>query len=112
MKMIVAIIRPDKLQRTKQALVDSGITGITVSDARGHGRQKGHTEFYRGSEHQTDLLPKARLEIVVADNLVEKVIDTIVGSAKTGQIGDGKIFISPVEDARRVRTGERGEDAV
>jgi len=112
MKMIVAIIRPDKLQQTKQALARVGITGMTVSDVRGHGRQKGHTEFYRGSKHQVDLLPKARLEVVAAGEQVEKIVEAIVANAKTGQMGDGKIFVLPVEDSIRVRTGERGGEAV
>ena len=112
MKLIVAIIRPEKLQQTKQALAEAGVTGITVSDVRGHGRQKGHTEFYRGSEHQVDLLPKARLDIVAADAAVSGIVQTIVSSAQTGKMGDGKIFLLPVEQVVRVRTGEAGEEAV
>jgi nitrogen regulatory protein P-II 1 len=112
MKMITAIIRPEKLQQTKQALAEAGITGMTVTHVQGHGRQKGHTEFYRGSEHQADLLPKARLEIVVCKEAVNRVVQTIIENAQTGKIGDGKIFISPVEEVIRVRTGERGNGAV
>jgi nitrogen regulatory protein P-II 1 len=112
MKMIVAIMRSDRFQPVKQALEELGICGMTVSDVRGHGRQKGHSEFYRGSEHQVDLLPKLRLEIVVHYDEVEKVIDSIVSSAQTGKIGDGKIFVLPVEKVVRVRTGEHGECAV
>lgn len=112
MKLIVAIIRPEKLQQTKQALAEAGVTGITVSDVRGHGRQKGHTEFYRGSEHQVDLLPKARLDIVAADAAVSGIVQAIVSSAQTGKMGDGKIFLLPVEQVVRVRTGDAGEEAV
>jgi nitrogen regulatory protein P-II 1 len=110
MKMIIAILRADKLQQTKQALEDIGLTGLTVSDVRGHGRQKGHTEFYRGAEHQVDLLPKVQFEIVTSDERVDQIVKTIVASAQTGKIGDGKIFILPVEQAIRVRTGESGEN--
>jgi len=112
MKMIVAIIRPDKFQQTKHALEEIGITGMTVSDVRGHGRQKGHTEFYRGSERQVDLIPKVRLEIAVPETDVERVIQAIIASSQTGRIGDGKIFICPIEEVIRVRTGERGEEVV
>jgi nitrogen regulatory protein PII len=112
MKMVVAIIRPDKFQQTKQALEELGISGMTVSDVRGHGRQKGHTEFYRGSEHQVDLMPKVRLEIATAGDETDKVINAIIASSQTGRIGDGKIFIWPMEEAVRVRTGEKGEEVV
>jgi len=111
MKMLIAIIRPEKVQQTKQALSDVGVTGLTVTDVHGHGRQKGHTEFYRGAEHQVDLLPKAELQLVVNDERVDAVASAIVASAQTGKMGDGKIFVLPVEEAIRVRTGERGEDA-
>jgi len=110
--MIIAVIRPDKLQQTKQALADAGVTGLTVTDVRGHGRQKGRTEFYRGSEHKVDLLPKARLEIVATDAAVAGIVNAIVATARTGGIGDGKVFLLPVEEVIRVRTGERGDDAV
>lgn len=111
MKMIVAIIRPDKLRPVTQALENIGITGMTVTDVRGHGRQKGHKAFYRGSERQVDLVPKIRLELVVRGLHVERIIDVITECAQTGRIGDGKIFVLPVDDAVRVRTGERGEGA-
>jgi nitrogen regulatory protein P-II 1 len=110
--MITAVVRPDKLRPVLQALESIGITGITVSDVRGHGRQKGHRAFYRGSEHQVDLVPKIRLDIVVRSLHVERVIETITECAQTGRIGDGKVFVMPVDDAIRVRTGERGETAV
>ena len=112
MKMIIAIIRPEKLQQTKQALSDAGVTGITVSDVRGHGRQKSHTEYYRGAEYQVDLLPKARLDIAAPDEMVSKIINVIVTCAQTGRMGDGKIFIMPIEEVVRVRTGEVGDGAL
>ncbi len=111
MKMIIAILRPEKFQQTKQALEELEISGMTVSDVRGHGRQKGHTEFYRGSEHQVDLLPKMQMEIVAPDDEIGKIVQTIVCAAQTGKMGDGKIFVLPVEQVVRIRTGESGEEA-
>ncbi|MGO9387482.1 MAG: P-II family nitrogen regulator [Methanobacterium sp.] len=112
MKEIIAIIRPSKLDDVKQALEDIKCHGITVTEVKGRGRQLGITESYRGSDYRIDLLPKTRLEIIVQDAEVEEVVDAIVKTAQTGDIGDGKIFISPVEDVVRIRTGERGEKAV
>ena len=112
MKMIHAIIRPHKLHEVKEALAELGISGMTVIDVRGYGRQKGHVERYRGAEYTVDLLGKVKLEIVVRDAQVEEVVDAILRAARTGEIGDGKPFITPVDDAVRVRTGERGADAV
>ena len=111
MKMIVAVIRSDMFQQAKQALEEMAISGMTVSDVQGHGRQKGHTQFYRGSAHQVDLLPKMQLEIVAPDEAIENIVQTIVKAAHTGEIGDGKIFVVPVEQAVRVRTGETGDKA-
>ena len=112
MKEIIAIIRPEKLENVKSALESIECRGLTVVDVKGRGRQLGVTESYRGSDYRIDLLPKTRLEIIVKDDEVDEVIDTIVKTAQTGDIGDGKIFISPVEDVVRIRTGERGEKAV
>ncbi|MGB9980398.1 P-II family nitrogen regulator [Methanobacterium sp.] len=112
MKEIIAIIRPEKLENVKSALESIECRGLTVVDVKGRGRQLGVTESYRGSDYRIDLLPKTRLEIIVKDEEVNEVIDTIVKTAQTGDIGDGKIFISPVEDVVRIRTGERGEKAV
>ncbi|SMO63688.1 nitrogen regulatory protein P-II family [Balnearium lithotrophicum] len=112
MKKIEAIIKPFKLDEVKEALTEIGISGMTVSEVKGFGRQKGHTELYRGAEYVIDLIPKIKLEIVVSENLVEKALDVIVNSARTGKIGDGKIFVIPVEDAVRIRTGERGDEAL
>ena len=112
MQKIEAIIQPSKLDAVKEALVEAGISGITILEARGHGRQKGHTEFYRGREYAVDLLPKVKLEIVVADDVVEKTVAAIIASARTGRIGDGKIFISRIDDAIRIRNDERGEIAL
>lgn len=112
MKKIEAIIKPFKLDEVKDKLNEIGIHGITVSEVKGFGRQKGHTELYRGAEYVVDFLPKIKLEMVVPDNMAEKVVDTIIKSANTGRIGDGKIFIMNLEDAVRIRTGERGDDAV
>jgi len=112
MKLIEAIIKPFKLDEVKDALNDIGIEGITVSEVKGYGRQKGHTELYRGAEYVVDFIPKIKLEIVVGDELVSKVMDTIQNAAKTGRIGDGKIFIIPLEEAVRIRTGEKGIDAI
>ena len=112
MKKIEAIIKPFKLDEVKEALVEAEITGITVSEVKGHGRQHGHTELYRGAEYVVDFLPKVKLEIFVNDEFVEKTIEIILENARTGKIGDGKIFVLPVEEAIRIRTGERGKDAV
>lgn len=112
MKKIEAIIKPFKLDDVKEALSEIGIQGITVSEVKGFGRQKGHTELYRGTEYVVDFLPKIKLEIVVTDDIVSKVVDIIVESAKTGRIGDGKVFVSPMDEVVRIRTGERGPDAI
>jgi len=112
MKKIEAVIKPFKLDEVKEALQEVGLQGITVTEAKGFGRQKGHTELYRGAEYVVDFLPKVKVEIVLADNLVDKAVEAILTSAKTGRIGDGKIFISTVEDAIRIRTGETGADAI
>ena len=112
MKKIEAIIKPFKLDEVKEALIESDITGITVSEVKGHGRQQGHTELYRGAEYVVDFLPKIKLEIFVNDEFVEKTVEIITKHSRTGKIGDGKIFILPVEEAIRIRTGERGKDAV
>jgi len=112
MKKIEAIIKPFKLEEVKDALADLGIEGMTVSEVKGFGRQKGHTEIYRGSEYTVDFLPKIKLEVVVADDLVDAAIKAISDSAKTGKIGDGKIFVLSVENAIRIRTGETGNQAV
>jgi nitrogen regulatory protein P-II 1 len=112
MKKIEAIIKPFKLDDVKEALTEIGVIGMTVMEVRGFGRQKGHTELYRGSEYTIDFLPKVKVELVVADFLVQKVVETIIAAAKTGSIGDGKVFVVPVEEAVRIRTGERGEDAI
>ena len=112
MKKIEAIIKPFKLEEVKSALGEIGAQGMTVTEVKGFGRQKGHTEIYRGSEYTVDFLPKIKIELVVADSLVDTAIKTIVEAAKTGKIGDGKIFVSPVEQAIRIRTGEVGDTAV
>jgi len=112
MKKIEAIIKPFKLDEVKEALQEIGLQGITVTEAKGFGRQKGHTELYRGAEYVVDFLPKVKLELVLGDNMVEKAIDAIITSAKTGRIGDGKIFVSNVEEAVRIRTGETGNEAI
>jgi len=112
MKKIEAIIKPFKLEEVKDALGEIGIEGMTVSEVKGFGRQKGHTEIYRGSEYTVDFLPKIKLEIVVADELLDNAVATIVRSAKTGKIGDGKVFVSTIEEAVRIRTEEKGEAAV
>jgi nitrogen regulatory protein P-II 1 len=112
MKKIEAIIKPFKLDEVKEALQEIGLQGITVTEAKGFGRQKGHTELYRGAEYVVDFLPKVKIEIVLADDLVEKAIETIQNAAKTGRIGDGKIFVYTIEDAIRIRTGETGLDAI
>jgi nitrogen regulatory protein P-II 1 len=112
MKKIEAIIKPFKLDEVKESLNDIGIHGMTVSEVKGFGRQKGHTELYRGAEYVVDFLPKIKLEIIVADDLVAQVVETIEKSARTGRIGDGKIFVTGVEEVVRIRTGERGHDAI
>ena len=112
MKKIEAIIKPFKLDEVKDALNEIGIQGMTVTEVKGFGRQKGHTELYRGAEYVVDFIPKIKMEIVTSDNLVIKVVETIEKTAKTGKIGDGKIFVYPVDEAVRIRTGERGETAV
>ncbi|ABK98116.1 P-II family nitrogen regulator [Pelobacter propionicus] len=112
MKLIEAIIKPFKLDEVKDALNEIGIEGITVSEVKGFGRQKGHTELYRGAEYVVDFIPKIKLEIAVSDDLLGKVIETIQTTARTGRIGDGKIFVLPLEDAVRIRTGESGGDAI
>jgi len=112
MKKIEAIIKPFKLDDVKEALHELGLQGITVLEAKGFGRQKGHTELYRGAEYVVDFLPKVKIELIVDDDLVEQAIDSILQAARTGRIGDGKIFVSTVEEAIRVRTGERGSEAI
>jgi len=112
MKLIIAIIKPFKLEEVKTALSEIGVEGMTVTEVKGFGRQKGHTEIYRGSEYTVDFLPKVKVEIVVGDAIVAKVIEAIVKAAKTGKIGDGKVFVVPVEETVRIRTDERGESAV
>ena len=112
MLKIEAILQPAKLDIVKEALIEAGIEGITILEARGHGRQKGHTEFYRGREYTVDLLPKVKIELVVKDEQKEKTLQAIIGAARTGRIGDGKIFVSPVADAIRIRNDERGETAL
>jgi nitrogen regulatory protein P-II 1 len=112
MLKIEAVIQPGKLDDVKSALIEAGIEGITILEARGHGRQKGHTEFYRGREYTVDLLPKVKIELVLHDEMKEKAIQAILSAARTGHIGDGKIFISRVEEAIRIRNDERGEAAI
>ena len=109
---MIAVIKPHKLEEVRDALAPLGIAGLTVTEARGFGRQKGHAEIYRGAEYTTNLLPKAKLEIAVEDSQVDAVIEAIQRGARTGRIGDGKIFVTTVEEAIRIRTGERGEDAI
>ena len=112
MKLIIAIIKPFKLEEVKEALAAAGIEGMTVTEVKGFGRQKGHTEIYRGSEYTVDFLPKVKLEVAVSDDVAGKAIDAIAKAAKTGKIGDGKIFVLPLEEVVRIRTDERGESAV
>jgi len=112
MKKVEAIIKPFKLDEVKEALSAIGVQGITVSEVKGFGRQKGHTELYRGAEYVVDFLPKVKLDIIVKDEMVSQVVDAIQGAAKTGRIGDGKIFVLPIEDVVRIRTGERGGEAI
>jgi nitrogen regulatory protein P-II 1 len=112
MKKIEAIIRPFKLDEVKEALIEEGVRGLTMSEVRGYGRQKGHTETYRGSEYRIEFVPKIKIEVVVEDEMAEKVIDAILKTAKTGQVGDGKIFVSNIEDVIRIRTDESGKHAL
>ncbi len=112
MKKIEAIIKPFKLDEVKEALHEIGLQGLTVIEAKGFGRQKGHTELYRGAEYVVDFLPKVKIEVVVEDNLAERAIEAIIQAARTGRIGDGKIFVSDVEEAIRIRTGEKGASAI
>ena len=112
MKKIEAIIKPFKMEDVKEALAEIGIQGMTVAEVKGFGRQKGHTEIYRGSEYTVEFLPKVKFEIVVEDSIVQRAVDTIVQSATTGKIGDGKVFVLPLDDAIRIRTEERGDDAI
>jgi len=112
MKKVEAIIKPFKLDEVKEGLNEVGIQGITVSEVKGFGRQKGHTELYRGAEYVVDFIPKIKMEVIVADDMAAKVVEVIEESAKTGRIGDGKIFVTTVEEVIRIRTGERGEDAL
>ncbi|HAA74780.1 TPA: P-II family nitrogen regulator [Candidatus Latescibacteria bacterium] len=112
MKLISAIIQPHKLDEVREALAEAGVQGLTVVEARGYGRQKGHREVYRGAEYVIDFLPKVKIEIAIGDDLLEKAIDTIEKAAKTGNVGDGKIFVSSLEQTVRIRTGETGDDAL
>jgi nitrogen regulatory protein P-II 1 len=112
MKLVTAIVKPFTLDDVKTSLEEAGILGMTVSEVQGYGRQKGHTEVYRGAEYSVDFVPKVRIEVVVDDSIVDKVVDSIVRSARTGKIGDGKVWVIPVETIVRVRTGERGSDAL
>jgi nitrogen regulatory protein P-II 1 len=112
MKKVEAIIKPFKLEEVKEALNALGIQGMTVSEVKGFGRQKGHTELYRGAEYIVDFLPKVKIEVVVKDEILDKVLEAVTKAAKTGRIGDGKIFVIPVEDTIRIRTGETGEEAI
>ena len=112
MKLITAIVKPFKLDDVREALADNGVQGITVTEVKGFGRQKGHTELYRGAEYVVDFLPKVKIEIAVDDGRVESVLEAVVQAANSGRIGDGKLFVTPLEDVIRIRTGERGPDAV
>ena len=112
MKMVTAIVKPFKLDEVREALSQIGVQGITVTEVKGFGRQKGHTELYRGAEYVVDFLPKVKIEVVVSDDIVEQVIEAVTKAARTGKIGDGKIFVTPVDQAVRIRTGETGEEAV
>jgi nitrogen regulatory protein P-II 1 len=112
MKLITAIVKPFKVSDVRDALRDVGVAGLTVSDAQGYGRQRGHTEVYRGAEYQIDFVPKIRMEVLVDDNDAPRVIETIVGAAQTGKIGDGKVWVQAIEEVVRVRTGERGTEAI
>ena len=112
MKYIIAIIKPHRLDEVRSALSDAGIEGVTVSEVKGHGRQKGHSEIYRGAEYQVNFLPKVKLEVAVATDVVDAVVEAIVGAARTDKIGDGKVFVLPLEAATRIRTGETDTDAI
>ena len=112
MKMVEAIVKPFKLDEVKEALTKAGVQGMTVEEVKGFGRQKGHTELYRGAEYSVDFLPKVKIQILVPDDKTAKVVEVITDSARTGKIGDGKIFVTPVEEVIRIRTGEKGEDAI
>ncbi|CAM4125640.1 P-II family nitrogen regulator [Bordetella muralis] len=112
MKQVTAIIKPFKLDEVREALAEVGVSGLTVTEVKGFGRQKGHTELYRGAEYVVDFLPKIRVEVVLGDDMVDPAIEAIIKAARTGKIGDGKIFVSPVEQAIRIRTGENGEQAL
>jgi nitrogen regulatory protein P-II 1 len=112
MRLVTAIVKPFKLDDVKAALHELGVAGMTVSEVQGHGRQRGHTEVYRGAEYVVDFVPKVRVEVVVADDVVEQVVDAVVTAARTGQIGDGKVWTTSVDDLVRIRTGERGPDAL
>ena len=112
MKLIIAVIKPGKLEEVRAAVISTGAQGMTVTEVRGFGRQKGHTELYRGAEYVVDFLPKVKLEVVVEDSLAERAVEAIQAAAKTGRIGDGKIFVSEIQEAIRIRTGERGAEAV
>jgi nitrogen regulatory protein PII len=111
-KLVTAVVKPFKLDDVKQALHDLGIAGMTISEVQGHGRQRGHTEVYRGAEYIVDFVPKVRIELVVDDDSVARVVEAVVAAARTGQIGDGKVWTTPVDDLVRIRTGERGHDAL
>ena len=112
MKMIEAIVKPFKLDEVKEALTKAGVQGMTVEEVKGFGRQKGHTELYRGAEYSVDFLPKVKIQVLVGDDKAAKVVEAITDSAKTGKIGDGKIFVTNIEEVIRIRTGEKGEDAI
>ncbi|AFK62606.1 nitrogen regulatory protein [Advenella kashmirensis WT001] len=112
MKLITAIIKPFKLDEVRESLADIGVSGLTVAEVKGFGRQKGHTELYRGAEYVVDFLPKVRVEVVISDSLVDSAIEAIIKAARTGKIGDGKIFVTPVERAIRIRTGEQDDNAL
>jgi nitrogen regulatory protein P-II 1 len=112
MKLVVAVIKPFRLDDVKDALTKAGVAGLTVSEAQGFGRQRGHTEVYRGAEYQVDLVPKLRIEVLVDDHLLGDVVDAVIGAARTGKIGDGKLWVTEVEELVRIRTGERGEEAL
>ena len=112
MKKVEAIIKPFKLEEVKEALANAGVKGLTVSEVKGFGRQKGHKELYRGAEYEIEFLPKVKLEVVVSEDELDAVIEAIASSARTGRLGDGKVFVSPIEEVVRIRTGERGEEAI
>ena len=112
MKLVTAIVKPHRVEEVKQALQDLGVQGLTLSEVRGYGRQRGHTEVYRGAEYTVDFVPKARLDILVTDGQVDEVVDTLLAAARTGQVGDGKVWVTTVEQTVRIRTGEQGDDAL